>query len=90
MQSFLGKYSRYIGAFISIAIVSLLLYHFSDIFTWVTLAWVISLLGSPIMKLLGRIKYKGWAIPASIRALMVLGLFCSVFGLFLYLFVHLK
>jgi len=87
MQPIIRKYSRYIGAFLSITIACLIIYYFSDIFTWVVLAWVISLLGSPLMKLMGRIRYKNWELPNSIRALIVLLLFYGVFGLLFYMFV---
>lgn len=87
MQPILRKYSRYIGAFLSVTIACLIIYYFSDIFTWVVLAWVISLLGSPLMKLMGRIRYKNWELPNSIRALIVLLLFYGVFGLLFYIFV---
>lgn len=87
MQSVIQKYSRYIGFVITLLIVWLLVSFFYDIVTWVVLAWIISLLGSPVMKLLSRIKLKSWELPSSIRALMVLVLFYGVFGLFLYLFV---
>ncbi len=87
MQSILKKYSRYIGALITICVIWLLVSWFSDIVTWVVLAWVISLLGSPLMNLLGRVRYKKWELPGSLRALIVLFLFYGVFGLFLYLFI---
>ena len=75
------------SVFITLLIVWLLVSWFKDIVTWVVLAWIISLLGSPIMKLLGRIKIKKWELPSSVRALFVLAFFYGVFGLFLYLFV---
>jgi predicted PurR-regulated permease PerM len=87
MQSIFSKYSRYIGVLISVLIIWLLFSYFSDIVSWLVLAWVISLLGSPLMKLMGRIKYKDWTLPSSLRALIVLILFYGTFGLFLYLFV---
>lgn len=87
MQFNLRKYSRYIGVLVSLGLLWLLFSYFSDIVTWVILAWVISLLGSPLMKLMGHIKYKNWELPSSIRALVVLLFFYSVFGLFLYMFV---
>jgi|GEM_PF-34163 len=87
MQSIFKKYARYIGIMVTLGLLWFLFSYFSDIVTWVVLAWVISLLGSPIMNLLGRIKYKHWEIPSSIRALAVLGGFYAVFGLFLYIFV---
>ena len=47
-------------------------YYFSDIIAWVILGWVISLIGSPLMKLLGRIQIGKRAISSSIRALITL------------------
>lgn len=87
MQPIIRKYSRYIGVLLSLTVIGLLIYYFSDIVTWVVLAWVISLLGSPLMKFMGRIRYKQWELPNSIRALVVLVLFYSIFGLFFYIFV---
>ncbi|BDS14335.1 AI-2E family transporter [Aureispira anguillae] len=87
MQPVLLKYSRYIGVLVSLTLIGLLIYYFSDIVTWVVLAWVISLLGSPLMKLMGKVRYKNWELPNSIRALIVLLLFYSIFGLLFYIFV---
>ncbi len=87
MQALFQKYSRYIGFFSTLLIVWLLVSWFNDIVTWVVLAWVISLLGSPLMKLLARPKIKKWVLPSSVRALLVLAFFYGVFGLFLYSFV---
>ncbi len=85
-QTFTKKYSRYIGVLISIAFLWLLISYFSNIITWVVLAWVVSLLGSPIMALLGKLKIKNWQLPSSIRALVVLLLFYLGFGVFISFF----
>ena len=86
-QSLLKRYLRYIGAFASVLAVVFLMYYFSSIVTWVILAWVISLLGSPLMDLLGRIRYRGWHLPSALRAILVLLLFYGIFSLMVYIFV---
>lgn len=87
MQAFLKKYLRYLGILLSVGLLILLFYNFSDIFTWIAVAWIFSLLGSPIMNVLEKIQVKGWGLPASIRALLVIFIFYGVFALFLYAFV---
>jgi predicted PurR-regulated permease PerM len=69
-----------------LAIVSIY-YFFSDIVSWIILAWVVSLLGSPVMHVLGKIKIGKKKINVSIRALITLLIFITSFGLFLALFV---
>lgn len=86
-QSLLKRYLRYIGVFASLFVVGFLMYYFSSIVTWVVLAWVISLLGSPVVSFLGRIQYKGWQLPSSLRAILVLLLFYGVLTLIFYIFV---
>jgi len=87
MAQLAQKYSRYIGVVATVVVLWLLVYYFSDIITWLVVAWVISLLGSPIMSLLGKISIRKWRIPSSLRALLVLILFYSLFGMFFWIFV---
>ena len=87
MQPILKKYSRYIGALATLLLLGFIIYYFSVIITWVVLAWVISLLGSPLVSLMGKIQYKGWEIPSSVRALLVLAFFYGVLSLLFYMFV---
>ncbi|MFK7796140.1 MAG: AI-2E family transporter [Aureispira sp.] len=87
MQSMFKKYSRYIGVIVTLLVLGFIFYYFSAIVTWVVLAWVISLLGSPLVAFMGKLQYKGWEIPSSIRAIVVLVLFYGIFSLLFYLFV---
>lgn len=87
MQPILKKYSRYIGVLGTLLIFGFLIYYFSVIVTWVVLAWVLSLLGSPIVAMLGKISYKGWEIPSSVRAVLVLLFFYGILTLLFYIFV---
>lgn len=86
-QSPLKRYSRYIGIAATLLIVGFLIYYFSSIVTWVVLAWVISLLGSPLFSLLGRIRFKNWVLPNGLKAVVVLLAFYSILFLLFYLFV---
>lgn len=86
-QSLLKRYSRYIGGLATLLVVGFLMYYFSSIVTWVVLAWVISLLGSPIFSLLGRIRFKFWVLPNGVKAILVLLFFYSILFLLFYLFV---
>ncbi|MCP4441514.1 MAG: AI-2E family transporter [Aureispira sp.] len=87
MQSSTKKYLRYAGVFLSVILSGMLIYHFSDIVGWVVMAWVISMLGSPLMGLLAKLKIGRFKLGASIRALIVLMVFYVVFGLLFYMFV---
>lgn len=87
MQAATKKYIRYGGVLLSVLLSGLLMYHFSDIVSWVIMAWVISMLGSPLMGLLGKIKIGRFQLGASIRALVVLLVFYTIFGLLFYMFV---
>ncbi len=71
MQLSTKKYLRYAGVFLSVLLSGMLMYHFSDIVTWVVLAWVVSMLGSPLMALLGKVKIGKFKMWSSIRALIV-------------------
>lgn len=86
-QSPLKRYSRYIGIAATLLVVGFLMYYFSSIVTWVVLAWVISLLGSPLFSLLGRIRLKNWVLPNGLKAVIVLLAFYSILFLLFYLFV---
>lgn len=87
MQPIIKKYSRYIGVLGTLLFFGFLIYYFSVIVTWVVLAWVVSLLGSPLVSLMGKVRYKGWEIPSSMRAIIVLFLFYGILTLLFYIFV---
>ncbi len=59
--------------------VGLFLWYFSSIVLYVLIAGVISLIGQPLMNLLGKIKIKNFILPLSVRAIIVLILFGGLF-----------
>ena len=72
---------KYLLALLPLAIVSGLLYYFSDIATYVVLAWALSMVGAPIVMKLR--KYLGKNVAAGITV----GLFVLLIGLILWIFI---
>lgn len=72
---------KYLLALIPLAIVGGLLYYFSDIVTYVVLAWALSMVGAPIVMKLK--KYLGKNVAAGITV----GLFVLMIGLMLWIFI---
>lgn len=81
------KYSKGIGVVAFFIALGLIAYYFSNLVTWIVLAWVVSLLGSPVMKALNAIKIKKWELPSSLNALVVIMLFYAIIIGFIWGFV---
>lgn len=73
--------NRYLLAAASLLIVGILIYTFSEIVTYVLIAWVLSMIGAPLVKLLR--KYVGKNLAAGIT----LGLFGLIFILLIWIFI---
>ncbi len=73
--------SKYIIAAVTLVIISAILYFFREIVSYVIIAWVISMIGAPMVKFLR--KYLGKNLAAGIT----LGAFTLIFILVLYIFV---
>ena len=76
--------NRYWGLGLSFLALGLLVYYFNDVLSWLILAWVVSLLGSPVMAFLGKLRIGSWQLSSTVRALIVLLGFYGLFGLFVY------
>lgn len=72
---------RYLLALIPLFLVGSILYYFSDIVTYVVLAWVLSMIGAPLTIFLR--KYVG----KTISAIMTLMAFVIGLGLMVYIFI---
>jgi predicted PurR-regulated permease PerM len=83
----MNQYRQYIYWALGFTALVAIFYFFSDILTWIILAWVVSLLGSPMMNVLGKIKVGKRRMSASVRAAITLVTFFLVFVLFIALFV---
>lgn len=73
---------------ISILIVVSVMWYFSSIITYVLIAWVISLLGEPMMRfLLNRLHFRKLKIGRDLAAITTVLLFISVILLLLFIFI---
>ncbi len=76
-----------IAIFIGLAIIIFLVWFFSDIVIYIFIAFVLSLLGSPIVKLLTKIRFGKWQFPRSLAAGIVLCIIIAVVSLLFYLLI---
>ncbi len=74
---------------LSIALFFALVWYFIDIVTYVLVAWVVSLLGQPLMRFFKKIKYKKIRIPVSVAAILTLATFFLILAGLFYMFVPL-
>ena len=72
-----------------VILLGLLVWRFSNIVAYILIASVLTLIASPLVRLLGRIKIGTWQIPVSIRALLTLFVIWAVFFGFFRLFIPL-
>ena len=77
----LRQYQRYLIFIIPALIIGLLLYYFSDIFTYFALGWVISLLGAPLFKLFNKV------INRQLSAVLTLLVIMITMSLFMWLLI---
>jgi predicted PurR-regulated permease PerM len=85
METF--SWSRYILIAISAIIIGLFVYYFSSIVAYVLSAWVLSLIGQPLMHLFRRIKIGKHRFGTSLCAALTLGSFFLITGLVFLIFV---
>lgn len=81
----MNSFCRYLLIILGVAILGYVLWYFSN----VLVAAVLSLIGRPLVGLLGRIKLGNFRLPDGLRALIVLVLIWFVFFGFFRLFVPL-
>jgi predicted PurR-regulated permease PerM len=71
---------RNIAIALSLLLVGAIIYYFRSIVTYVLIAWVISTLGQPIMRVLKRVRLGKMHIPVSIAAALTLLFFTIIIG----------
>lgn len=64
-------------------------WYFTDIFVYIFVAFILSIMGDPLMKLLQKIRFKGWALPQSVAAAISLVVIFTVLGGATYLIIPL-
>ncbi len=72
-----------------VIILGLLVWRFFNIVAYILIASVLSLIATPLVRLLGKIKIWKWRIPAGIRALITLLAIWAIFFGFFRLFIPL-
>jgi predicted PurR-regulated permease PerM len=75
--------TRYFLALIPLLLLGLILYFFSDIVTYIVLAWVLSMIGRPFNGFLRRSKYIGKNLGAALTLIF----FALLFNLVVWLFI---
>ena len=84
------KASRIVALIISILIAGCLIYYFSNIVSYVLIAWVISMIGAPLMSLfLEKMKLKRFRFGSTLAAMLTLLVFALAVGTLLMVFVPL-
>lgn len=78
---------RTLALLVSLVFLGVIVYYFTDIVTYVLIAWVISLIGSPIMNLLKKIRIKHWTPGSSLRAAVTLLLIVVIIGGMGFIFI---
>ena len=80
--------TRNIAIALGMTILALLCWYFSDILSYLLLAWVLSMVGEPIMDFFQKkVKIKSWRMGASTAAILTILTFFLAFGLILVIFV---
>jgi len=73
--------------FLGVLVFGLIVYFLNDLLVWLVLAWVVSLLGFPIMHVLGKIGWGNWRLSSPLKAGITLLIFVASLVLFVSLFV---
>ncbi|MBQ3733421.1 MAG: AI-2E family transporter [Bacteroidales bacterium] len=68
----IDKLARYIIILGALAIAAVLCYFFGSVIAYILIAFVVSLIGQPIVKLLRKIKIKGKSLPDAVLAIITL------------------
>ncbi len=81
--------SRYLAIGFGFFVVGFIVYRFSDLVAYVLIAWILSLIGRPLMRLFQKIKIGKWRMGPNLSAVLVLLSFFIVGFLIFILFVPL-
>jgi len=81
------KTNRNILIAIGVILLLAIFYFFLDIVTWLVIAWILSLLGQPMMRLLEKVKIGKFSLGINTRAIITLFSFIIIIVAFIALFV---
>jgi len=82
-----NNWSRYLAVVLGFVVVGFLVYRFSNLVTYILISWVLSLIGSPLMRLFQKIKIGKWRQGANVSALLTILLFFLAGSAVVILFV---
>jgi predicted PurR-regulated permease PerM len=85
----MNQMQRNIAIGISLLIGAYILWYFSEIVAYVLIAWVVSMLGQPLMRFLARVRIGKRHLPPSVSALLVMTLFLLILFSLVSIFVPL-
>lgn len=83
------RQGRTIALVVSLIFIGLVMWFLTEIVTYILLAWVISMVGAPMMHLLKRIRIRTWSPGPSLRASVTLLALFAVVGMLAWIFVPL-
>lgn len=76
----MNRITRIVVAAIVLAIIAFLAWRFSSIVAYILIAGVLSIMGNPLVKLLDRIRIKGWRFPHMLSSFLALIALIVVIG----------
>ncbi len=85
----MNSFCRYLLIILGLAVLGVVLWYFSNVLAYILVAAVLSLIGRPLVGLLGRVRLGRFRLSDGMRALIVLVLIWFVFFGFFRLFVPL-
>lgn len=85
----MNKLARYVIAITLTAVICFLVWYFQNIVAYILIAAVLSIIGKPLVDLLGKIPIYKWRLPKALRAAIALMTIWFVIILFLRIFIPL-
>lgn len=83
------RQGRTIALLASLIFMGAIVWFFSDIVTYILLAWIVSMVGAPLMHALRKLSFRGWTPGPSLRAAVTLIAFFTLLGLLAWYFIPL-
>jgi predicted PurR-regulated permease PerM len=83
----LKNINRYVTIGAIILLLGLIMTYFSNIVTYVLIAWVLSMIGQPFMNFFLKLRYKKVGVGASLAAILTMLCFFIIFALIIWIFV---
>ncbi len=77
---------RIISILVPIAVIGVMVFYFGNLLAYLAIAWVVSLIGAPLKKLIMRIPIGKYRIGNSLGTIIVLVLFVSIFFIIVSIF----